>query len=265
MELILNDRFFKQMDFDHKEESVHIVFEKGSSGSIQIFLKEEVEKVDLSLEAKEYSYSKIFVQNLSTNPTKINVYAKVEKDASIRFGILDLEAVDLDTEVRGLLLQEGATLEVYTGQSCNKEGAKKSKVQILHESPHTYGNMHNFAVVFDEGNYEMVADGTIRNGCFGSESHQETRVLTMGERHKALVIPGLYIDENDVKASHALTIGQPDANQLYYLQSRGLTKEQAMGLLSIGYFMPVIDLVEDETLHDQLREEMERKVGLYGH
>ena len=75
----------------------------------------------------------------------------------------------------------------------------------------------------------------------------------------------ILIDENDVKASHALTIGQPDADQLYYLQSRGLSTKQAVGLLSVGYFLPVIDLVEDEELKDSLRQEMESKVGLYGH
>ena len=78
------------------------------------------------------------------------------------------------------------------------------------------------------------------------------------------MIPLLLIDENDVKASHALTIGQPDEDQLYYLQSRGLTTKQAVGLLSIGYFLPVIELIDNEEEKVQLRQEMESKVGLYG-
>ena len=72
------------------------------------------------------------------------------------------------------------------------------------------------------------------------------------------------IDENEVKASHALSIGQPDEEQLYYLCSRGLSKQQAMGLLSVGYFLPVLDLVEDKELYESLRTYMESKVGLYG-
>ena len=111
----------------------------------------------------------------------------------------------------------------------------------------------------------MVANGNIKKGCFDAQSHQATRVLTLGQGHKTKVIPLLLIDENDVKASHALTIGQPDADQLYYLQSRGLSTKQAVGLLSVGYFLPVIDLVEDEELKDSLRQEIESKVGLYGH
>ena len=45
---------------------------------------------------------------------------------------------------------------------------------------------------------------------------------------------------------------------------RGLSKQQAMGLLSVGYFLPVLDLVEDKELYESLRTYMESKVGLYG-
>ena len=65
----------------------------------------------------------------------------------------------------------------------------------------------------------------------------------MSDRHSSEVVPILYIDENDVKASHAMTLGQPDADQLYYLQTRGLNLEQALGLMSIGYFLPVIEQI----------------------
>ena len=87
--------------------------------------------------------------------------------------------------------------------------------------------------------------------------------MTLGKDHKAKVIPLLLIDENDVKASHAQTIGQPDEDQLYYLQSRGLTNRQAMGLLSIGYLLPVLERIRDEDLKKELQQTMESKVGLY--
>ena len=124
--------------------------------------------------------------------------------------------------------------------------------------------MKNFSVLLDKGQYEMVANGNIKKGCVEAQSHQATRVLTLGQGHKTKVIPLLLIDENDVKASHALTIGQPDEDQLYYLQSRGLTTKQAVGLLSVGYFLPVIELIDNEEEKVQLRQEMESKVGLYG-
>ncbi len=135
----------------------------------------------------------------------------------------------------------------------------------MSETDHTFGKMHNFAVLHRAADYDMVAAGKIVKGARGSESHQETRVLTLDADHKTRVLPILYIDENEVKASHAMTVGQPDADQMYYLESRGLSNLQAMSLLSIGYFMPVISLAGSEDLRHRLREDLERKAGLYGH
>ena len=62
-----------------------------------------------------------------------------------------------------------------------------------------------------------------------------------------------------------MTLGQPDADQLYYLQTRGLNLEQALGLMSIGYFLPVIEQIENKDLREQIQCRVEEKVGLYGH
>lgn len=85
----------------------------------------------------------------------------------------------------------------------------------------------------------------------------------MSEQHDSEVVPVLLIDENDVKASHATTLGQPDENQLYYLQTRGLSRKQALGLLTVGYIMPITELFEQEAIRNALKDEIEMKVGLH--
>ena len=87
--------------------------------------------------------------------------------------------------------------------------------------------------------------------------------MTLSEEQSSEVIPLLLIDENEVKASHATTVGQPDENQLYYLQTRGLTRTQALGLLTIGYMMPITTVLDDEAQRAELKNEIEMKVGLH--
>ena len=123
--------------------------------------------------------------------------------------------------------------------------------------------MENYAVVEEGGQYRMEAPGKIIKGARESNSHQKTRVLTMSERHSSEVVPVLLIDENDVKASHATTLGQPDENQLYYLQTRGLSRRQALGLLTVGYIMPITELFDQEEVRTALKDEIEMKVGLH--
>ena len=123
--------------------------------------------------------------------------------------------------------------------------------------------MENYAVVEEGGQYRMEATGKIIKGAREKNSHQKTRVLTMSERHSSEVVPVLLIDENDVKASHATTLGQPDENQLYYLQTRGLSRRQALGLLTVGYIMPITELFDQEEVRTALKDEIEMKVGLH--
>lgn len=248
-----------------EDQSFHLHFDERSHGSLLIFIDEEASDVKLDLEGGKYSWTKIFVRNSSLKDCRLTIRADIEDDGRIDLGILDMEDAPLAISLEGNLNRPGATMELDTAQLCLKDQRKENRLNITSHAAHTYGTMRNYAVCYDGGQYDTVAAGRIEKGCTGSESHQQTRVLTMASHHKAFVIPILYIDENDVKASHALSIGQPDAQQLYYLQSRGLSAKQAMGLLAIGYFKPIARLIDDEAVREEIVREMESRAGLYGH
>lgn len=260
MERTYTNRFEDRIETD---QNLELTFDERSSGSLVIFLDQDPRHLKINLHAKKYSYTKIFIQNRAEGELDLRLAIDVDEDAKIELGLLDLQDTPVHIEGIGQLNKQGATLELYTAQLCLFDKEKKARIDVNSNVDHTYGNIHNFAVVFDGGKYEMVAAGRIVKGAYGSESHQETRVLTMGKDHRCIAIPILYIDENEVKASHALTIGQPDAQQLYYLQSRGLNTRQAIGLLSIGYFKPVVSLIDDEALRSEIEQETESRVGMY--
>ena len=249
----------------HNSETLNIQIDRQDQKSYLIELSKDCTKFDLNVECLENSFSKFFILNHAESACELNINMVLKQDANCQMGVLDLEKSPLKWNHYVDLKEQGAEYEILSGQLCQEHIEKVCDMEVRHNAPHTNGQMKNFAVLFDYGQYQMVANGNIKKGCFDAQSHQATRVLTLGQGHKTKVIPLLLIDENDVKASHALTIGQPDADQLYYLQSRGLSTKQAVGLLSVGYFLPVIDLVGDEELKDSLRQEMESKVGLYGH
>lgn len=264
MELTAQEHFAKTCRFDH-DETLEFHIDPRSRTRFMILIEPGCSYFHLKVSAGKSSNSKIFIQNRADAKLDLFMDADVYQDAECEIGFLDLEKNEVYAKEKAFLKEPGASFEIYTGQLCPDAAKKISDMEVVHEAPATFGRIHNFAVQFDGSYYEMVANGNIRDRCPGSQSHQETRVLTLGKDTKNKVIPLLLIDENDVKASHALSIGQPDASQMYYLQSRGLSKSAAMGLLSIGYFMPVIDMIEEESLRSKIREEMEGKVGLYGH
>ncbi|MGM9947661.1 SufD family Fe-S cluster assembly protein [Floccifex sp.] len=216
----------------------------------------------LDIVCKENSTTEIFL--LIQNCQSLQIHVTCLQDSICKIALFDLQDQSLTWNVLTELKEQGAQFEVNSAQLCQKEGKKKGNIEVCHLASHTLGLIQNFAVLGQDGFYEMKANGNIINGSIEAQSHQKTRVLTLSKGHSVNVTPLLLIGENQVKASHALSIGQPNEDQLYYLQSRGLSKSQALGLLSVGYFLPVIHMVKDEDLQENLQKEMEEKVGLYG-
>lgn len=181
----------------------------------------------------------------------------LQQDAQVHVGFGDLQASSSTYTIMSQLQNKGSSLHVSSACLANQ---KHFVMDITHVAAHTNALMENFAIVKEHGEYFMQATGSIKKGAHGAQSHQSSRVLTLSQTQKSEVIPILLIDENEVKASHATTLGQPDENQLYYLCSRGLTRDAAIGLLTAGYLMPITKILQDEDIQKQLLEEIEEKV-----
>jgi len=80
-----------------------------------------------------------------------------------------------------------------------------------------------------KGNIYVAAD------TIGVDGFQKNNNLMISENAKAESIPGLEILADDVRCSHGVTIGNVDKNQMFYLQSRGINKEEAKSLIIQGF------------------------------
>ena len=82
--------------------------------------------------------------------------------------------------------------------------------------------------------------GHIIKGAKGADAQQESRVLMLSDQARSDANPILLIDENDVTAGHAASIGQVDPEDMYYLMSRGLDQHTAERLVVRGFLGSVI-------------------------
>lgn len=185
----------------------------------------------------------------------------VYQDASLQTGYFGLEDKESSVHATYLLKETGAHAHVLTTTLAKVH--KQMHVTCLHEVAHTTSFIENYGICFSEGFYDVEASGSIVKGAKGSKSHQSTRVLTLGAKEHVKVTPLLLIDENDVEASHACSIGEMNEDHLYYLETRGLNKQQALGLLTLSYVLPILQLVEEGSeIYEWMRQEIENKVGL---
>jgi Fe-S cluster assembly protein SufD len=93
-----------------------------------------------------------------------------------------------------------------------------------------------------------------------TDAFQESRNLLLTEGAHADAIPGLEIEANDVRCTHAATVGRIDEEQLFYLRSRGLKRDEAERLLVGGFLGVVAARLDGSALHDPVERALEREI-----
>jgi Fe-S cluster assembly protein SufD len=119
---------------------------------------------------------------------------------------------------------------------------------IEHQKPH--GSSHEFYKGILDDESQGVFDGLIvvAKDAQKTDSSQSNKNLLLSSRAKAHSVPELKILANDVKCKHGSTIGQLDAEQLFYLRSRGISQEEARRLLISAFASEMIEMVQIDEL-----------------
>ena len=121
-------------------------------------------------------------------------------------------------------------------------------------------DIYNNIVCLEKSDFSMDCIGTIVKGAKRSKCHQSTHCLTMDSPKRARVLPVLNIDENDVEASHSLASGTIDEEILFYMNSRGLNKKEALNLILRSYLMPSDDYYKAFDRGSEIQERAISKV-----
>ncbi len=93
---------------------------------------------------------------------------------------------------------------------------------------------------------------TVAAGANGSDSVQSAKGLLLGRRAEINLKPELEIFADDVKCAHGATIGDLDAEPLFYLRSRGIPESEARNLLIRAFLQDAVQEVADETLRSEI-------------
>ncbi|QSG08120.1 Fe-S cluster assembly protein SufD [Halapricum desulfuricans] len=128
--------------------------------------------------------------------------------------------------------------------------------RVWHEGEHTVADLVTRGVLDDEARsvYEGVQD--VGTEAWDTSSYQRENTLMLSDESEADASPKLIINNHDTEASHSATVGQVDAEDLFYMTSRGIGEKRATDLLVEGFFVPVME----EIAVDELREDLDELV-----
>lgn len=93
------------------------------------------------------------------------------------------------------------------------------------------------------------------------DGFQANRNLILERTARADSIPGLEIEADDVRCTHASTVGQIDEDEVFYLMSRGIPRDVAIQMVVQGFFDPVMQRIPFEGVRDRITERILQKVG----
>ncbi len=135
----------------------------------------------------------------------------------------------------------GARCELRSAYLGTGEQVHDVRTMQEHRAPRTTSDLLCKGAV--AGSSRSVYSGLIRveRGAVRTEAFQTNHNLVLDVRAHADSVPNLDIEENDVRCSHASTVGPIDEDQRYYLESRGVSPERAERLIVLGFFEDVID------------------------
>jgi Fe-S cluster assembly protein SufD len=93
-----------------------------------------------------------------------------------------------------------------------------------------------------------------------TDGFQANRNLVLSKDARADSIPGLEIEANDVRCTHAATIGKLEEEPIFYLMSRGMTREDAERLIVVGFFDPIMERIPFPEVRERLSAHIEEKL-----
>ena len=138
------------------------------------------------------------------------------------------------------LMGAGATGEVlsvaYAGDGQHQDAGAK----MVHAAPNTTSKIVSKSISKDGGITTYRGLVRVDEGATGARSHVECDALILDEESTSKTLPYMEIGERDAQVGHEATVSKVADEQLFYLMSRGLSEEQAMGMVVNGFIEPIV-------------------------
>lgn len=143
-------------------------------------------------------------------------------------------------------LAEGSNLQLLAFFFGKDSESYSLETDIFHEGPNSKSETIVRGVLMGQSLGKVLGKVNIKKGAKGADAHLSGKILLFDEAKVSDATPTLEIDENEVKASHAMAVGRIDDETLFYLQSRGLELEEAKKLIISGFFQPILDRLNNK-------------------
>jgi Fe-S cluster assembly protein SufD len=168
----------------------------------------------------------------------------------------ELDLTDVSTAILQPGIQAGVTALFFPNQT--------QHVDVVTTIDHAIGDSTSETIVktaaVDAGQARYLGNIRIAPHAQGSDASLRDDALLLSEKAHVDSVPALEIGANDVKAFHGATVGALDAEQIFYMQTRGIERSAAERMIALGFFEPSIARFPTDALREQIRSALAEKL-----
>ena len=169
--------------------------------------------------------------NLSGGEAKLGIVLEEGASLILKSETSGTSSLTIDCSLVG----SNSSIEITNTCRAANNDSQKSVTNVVHLAPNTRSLVKSKGAAWDSGVVELSGLAKIEKSAPGSVSRVECKALVLGEKARARADPELEILNNDVDCSHAASVREIEKEKIFYLQTRGLSEEEAKRLIVEGF------------------------------
>ncbi len=224
----------------NKDQLINLVIVDNKNYNIQVN-----ENIDITINV-------VFENKKDVNNT---LQIEVLKNAKVHINNIDITTSNTNVQYN-INLKEQQALVNFNNIVISNNKKSIYKIHMNNQAENSKANIFQKAICKNNGYSLLEAIGKIDENCKNTENFQESRILLLDNSSYAQTSPLLLINNNEVLAGHKASISRVDEEQMYYLQTRAISKKESEKLLVKAFLKEVTDQIkiDDEKLQTIIDE-----------
>jgi Fe-S cluster assembly protein SufD len=190
-------------------------------------------------------------------------FGRVERDARLKHIVVSLGGSIVRVNPSTHLAGAGSDTEMLGVYFADAGQHLEQQVFVHHDAPQSKSRVTYKGALNGQGAHTVwIGDVLIGRAAVGTDSYEQNRNLVLSEGTRADSIPNLEIETGDIAgAGHASATGRFDDEHLFYLQSRGISEDEARRLVVLGFLSEIVQKIGEPELEGRLLAALEAELG----
>ena len=190
-------------------------------------------------------------RNDNVTPSVSHHRVKAGETLNLEYVVLPGESRDIDINID--LVGPGAEAHIKALYLCKADEKVNFRILMHHRAPGCRSTQLINGIASGEAQVNFGGTIVVAPDAQQTEAYQENHNIVLTETAKVDTRPQLEIYADDVKCSHGATVGQLNADELFYMRSRGVPEAEARTLQMLSFLSPVIPAGREEEIERVLR------------